>query len=499
MVLRWLPLLLLPCASSLSSPAPRRAIVVGGGAAGVFCAIAAARNCGEGCEVLVLESTSTPLDKVLRSGGGRCNVQHRADMSVADTLGVGYPRGRRELREVLDGVFGPQDSWEWFSREGVELKTEADGRVFPKTDDSRTIHDALLNAAESAGVRLRSHQRVTDVVAADGEGEGGGFVVTANGEDLRCDAVVLCTGSAACGRRWAASLGHHVVEAVPSLFGFKLSSSPLEGLAGVALPDIALSLRDVEKRAAKEQRRAGVDPKEALQRRGPLLITHTGLTGPAALQLSAYAARFLAEERYRGALQANFAPPLAEQEVFEALRELRGGTSELKRKRLSADVTEVLRPPLVKVPVGAAGAKGARRKRAIMDRQGEGYRLPKRVWRKILALSGCDEASTWADQSDAKLRSLAKNLCAMELPFSGRSPHAEEFVTAGGVDLRELNMKACESKVRSGLFFAGEVLNADAHCGGFNFMQAWSTGYAAGLGVARHLRSGVGEAVEAEG
>jgi len=494
----------------------KRVAVVGGGAAGVFAAITCARTAGGGKLIVeVFEATATPLDKVARSGGGRCNVMHDPAVGAEEIVKRGYPRGHRELRSVIGSVFTPDMTHQWFEAAGVPLKVEQDGRVFPVSDSSGDVVDALLRAAKEAGVKIHSQSKILSVAAAHGGDAGGDGGDGGNGYEVRvgrkggeelfhADAVIVASGSAACGRKWSERLGHDIVPPVPSLFGFKLAGgSVLDGLPGLSLPDVALTLVDKvpgpaeepeegkkkKKKgkgkpgpAARAARSAGVDPKVALTRRGPMLITHTGITGPAALQLSAFTARGLAEFRYKGVIEANLAPPLATNHAFEAFQAARGGPD--RKKKVANGVQHVL------LAHPATKHVGSKLEVSIGDRQVEGWSLPKRLWKSVCDHSGLPDAATWADLSDAQLTKLAECLTSAPLSFTNRSPHKEEFVTAGGVALKQVDFRASEdstklgSRVSPGLYFCGEVLDIDGVTGGFNFQSAWSTGYAAGSAAA---------------
>lgn len=397
--------------------------MVGGGAAGFFAAIACA-EAAPSVRVVLLEGAGKPLSKVRISGGGRCNVTH--DQPDAAQLVLNYPRGARALRGPFTR-FGPRQTVEWFEARGVPLKTEADGRMFPTTDDSGTIIDCLVGAAEAAGVELRTRAPVTGV-EADGER----FVVRLrSGEALTADRLLLATGGAPAGYRWAAALGHTVEPPVPSLFTFEIDDPRLEGLAGLSVPLARVRLEG--ERGAHE---------------GPLLVTHWGLSGPAVLRASAWGARPLHESGYRHGLVVDWQPALNAEEVLAALRAAR----EREPRR----------------HVQASGP----------------FELPQRLWRSLARAAGAGEGTRWADASNALLAGLAREVHAGRYQVRGKGVFKEEFVTCGGVRLGEVDFRTMESRVRPGLHFAGEILDVDGITGGFNFQSAWTTGWLAGRAMA---------------
>lgn len=403
-----------------------RVVVVGGGASGTFAAIAAKR-CEPSVEVVLLEGGSSGLRKVLASGGGRCNVMHSDDLSI-DALVANYPRGSVELKGPFTKRFGPRDTREFFEAMGVELKIESDGRMFPTTDNSRTIADALERAAHEAGVVTRYKEPVSDVVP--------GFrVVTSRGE-WEADAVVLATGSAPAGYKLAAKLGHDVASPYPSLFSFRLEdASPLAGLAGVSLDEATLALDGTKH-----------------EQGGPLLVTHRGVSGPCALKLSAFAARHLADVRYKGTLVLNALP----------------GETDVR------DQLSVYRKESASQLVGGGG-KG---------RRPFAHRLPRRLWANLLDWVGLDPTMRWADLSNRDLDNIAEACTRLPLPFKGKDANKEEFVTAGGVLLKQIDTRTMQSKLHPGLHFGGELLDVDAVTGGFNFQHCWTSGHLAGSSAA---------------
>lgn len=404
----------------------RRVIVVGGGAAGFFAAITC-KEANPGAQVTILESAPAPLAKVRISGGGRCNVTH--DQPDPALLVRHYPRGARALRGPFT-KFGPRHTVEWFESRGVTLKTEADGRMFPVTDDSATVIDCLVGAARSAGVELRLRAPVVGVEAAD-DGAAGFLVKLGDGTVLSADRVLIATGGAPAGFRWAEALGHAVEPHVPSLFTFNVRDPRLEGLAGVSVPHARVRVEGAK--AAHE---------------GPLLVTHWGLSGPAVLRASAWDARLLHDRGYEVVVTVDWRPDLSEEQVRQALA---------RAKEEDARKTVLASGP---------------------------FDLPQRLWRALAAAAGAPEALRWADASKALLAALAGEVHAGRYRVSGKGVFKEEFVTCGGVRLKEVDFSTMQSRVQPGLFFAGEVLDIDGITGGFNFQSAWTTGWLAGLAMA---------------
>lgn len=401
-----------------------RVVIAGGGAAGFFAAIACKEQ-NRAAQVTILERGKALLSKVRISGGGRCNVTH--DQPDPAALVQNYPRGARALRGPFTR-FGPRETVAWFEERGVQLKTEADGRMFPTTDDSETIIACLVDAARTAGVEIRTRTAVTDVesVAA------GKFNVRLkSGETLIADRVLLATGSAPATYRWAAQLGHTIEPPVPSLFTFNIEDPRLEGLAGVSVPTARVRLD-----GAKEVHE------------GPLLVTHWGLSGPAVLKASAWGARLLHDHGYRLGVTVNWLPHLNQDEVQELLQNTR--QSQARRTIL------------------AAGPFG----------------LPQRLWRSLATAAGANEDTRWGNASKTLLAALTREVHAGRYAIVGKGVFKEEFVTCGGVRLKEVNFKTMESRIQPGLHFAGEVLDIDGITGGFNFQSAWTTGWLAGLAMA---------------
>ncbi|MBS0664129.1 MAG: NAD(P)/FAD-dependent oxidoreductase [Verrucomicrobia bacterium] len=410
---------------------PREVIIVGGGAAGFFAAISCAGQLGPAGRVTLLEATTHPLAKVRVSGGGRCNVTHAC--FDPRELAKRYPRGGRELLGAFHR-WQPRDMVDWLAARGVATKTEADGRMFPVTDDSGTIVDCLLRAAADAGVDvytglgLRTAER-----AARPEGAPG-FRITLTDETSRaCDRLLLATGGnkGSSGLSVAASLGHTIEPPVPSLFTFHIDDARLAGLSGLSVPEVIAAV-----------------PGTKLRERGPLLVTHWGLSGPAILKLSAWGARELAARHYEFPVTINFAPDHSRDSLIRELGRVR---EQNPRKQIATW------SPLP---------------------------LPQRLWERLVATAGVAPATPWTQVGNAALAALAGLITGAEFKVVGKSLFKEEFVTCGGVRLAEVDFKTMESRKCPGLHFAGEVLDIDGITGGFNFQAAWTTGRLAGLAMA---------------
>ena len=399
--------------------------MVGGGAAGFFAAIAAAEA---GADVTILEKTARVLDKVRISGGGRCNVTH-ACFEPREFV-ARYPRGGKALLGPFT-KFSARDTVAWFESRGVKLKTEADGRMFPITDTSQTIVDCLMNAAQKAGVKLRLNGAVESIAkTADGKFE----LALAGGEKTSCDRLLLATGGcrAAAAGQMAISLGHQIESSVPSLFTFQIEAPWLRSLAGVSLELAEVSV-----------------PATKLRERGPLLVTHWGLSGPAVLKISAWGARALHDLNYQFPLLVNWLPESNAEKIvrdFQARRESAGAKL------------------LVNVPL---------------------FPLTARLWEQLVLAAGIARDRRWSALTRAQSQALAQQILRSEFLVAGKSLNKDEFVTCGGVKLREVDFQTMESKVCPGLFFAGELLDIDGVTGGFNFQAAWTTGFIAGQALAK--------------
>jgi predicted Rossmann fold flavoprotein len=407
-------------------PSHPRIAVLGGGAAGFFAAITCAERLGKAGEVTLFEATPHLLAKVRISGGGRCNVTHSC-FEPAELVKK-YPRGGRELLGAFHR-FQPRDTIEWFGSRGVATKTEEDGRMFPTTDDSATIVDCLMSAASRAGVTIRVSTPVRSILK-----EAEIFKLTlGNGSVEAFDRVIVATGGnkASGGLAIAESFGHAIVTPVPSLFTFHITDPRLTDLAGISVENAVVTA-----------------PGTKLKTDGPVLITHAGLSGPGILKLSAWGAREFAEKNYAFPISLNWVPPHTRDSLIKAL-------SVVREQNARKQVTTFS-------PVA----------------------MPQRLWERFVIAAGIPTTTPWAHVSNPALQTLATQLTASEFKVDGKSMFKDEFVTCGGVKLSEVDFKTMESRKCPGLHFAGEVLDIDGVTGGFNFQNAWTTGYLAGVACA---------------
>ncbi|MEZ4876395.1 MAG: NAD(P)/FAD-dependent oxidoreductase [Flavobacterium sp.] len=389
-------------------------LIIGGGAAGFFTAINIVEKNPQ-LKVAILERGKTVLEKVRISGGGRCNVTHAC--FVPNDLAKFYPRGEKELRGPFH-QFCSGDTIEWFEKHGVELKIEEDGRMFPTTDSSTTIINCFQNATKKLGIDVLTSQSIQSLYKGDGY-----WKVETHHESYLCQQLVMTTGSNPKVWDMLQELGHTIVPPVASLFTFNIKDARIKDLMGIA------SLAQVTVKDSK------------LDATGPLLITHWGMSGPGILRLSAWGARILAERNYQFSILVNWLPETTPEEAATLLKDLK---LEHAKKVVSK------KSPLA---------------------------LPNRLWESLVIASGIAEDTKWADLSKLQLQQLAAQLTAGEYKVNGKSTFKEEFVTAGGIDLKEINFKTMQSKLHDGLYFAGEIVNIDAITGGFNFQNAWTSGF----------------------
>ena len=408
-------------------------VVIGGGAAGFFGAIHAAQF--PHTNVTLIEAGRQPLAKVRVSGGGRCNVTHHC--FEPSQLVQNYPRGGKALRGAFSR-FQPLDVVRWFNGEGVKLKTEADGRMFPVTDDSETIVEALMFAAKKAGVVILTNVLVQKVEYL---GTNKFDVTLKNHENLLCDRLLLATGSSPSGYAIARSLGHELEAPVPSLFTFNIKDAQLHELAGVSVNPAIVKLISSASTDKKKSSR------NQLEQSGALLITHWGLSGPAVLKLSAWAARELYECNYQAKLAVNWIPSLKSEVVKQIL--------------LSAKTDQPKKFISNYCPVDVS----------------------LRLWEYLLHKAEVEPEKRWADISNKAIQQITNVLTASEYAIAGKGVFKDEFVTCGGVRLQDVNFQTMESKICSGLFFAGEILDIDGVTGGFNFQNAWTTAWIAAQGL----------------
>ena len=404
--------------------------VIGGGAAGFFSAVNAGRLLGGQGQITIFEKRPRVLEKVKISGGGRCNVTH--DCHEPRALVKHYPRGERSLIGPMNH-FGPEDTIAWFGERGVELKVEPDGRMFPITDSSETVINCLMEEADQQGVAVCTG---LGVEAIEQTADGYFSLQLSDEAQVEAKCVLLATGGtrAAAGAKLAQGLGHSLHAPVPSLFTFHIEDPRIEGLAGVSVNPVELTIKELK-----------------LSNTGPLLITHWGISGPATLKLSSLGARQLSEIDYRFTVHANWCPAVDLEKLFSLKRQEWGKRAVIKRSPLAS--------------------------------------IPKRLWERFVEAAQIEETTTWSQLRKEQLQQLIAQLRQGEFEVSGKSLNKEEFVTCGGVELKEVNLKTMQSKHCEGLFFAGEVLNIDGITGGFNFQSAWTTGHLAANGMVARVIS----------
>ena len=393
-------------------------IIVGGGAAGYFTAINAAVN-NPKLTIAILERGKEVLTKVKISGGGRCNVTHAE--FIPNELSKNYPRGEKELLGPFHS-FMTGDTIAWFEERGVHLKVEEDGRMFPTSNSSQTIIDCFTSETSKHGISVLKSQSVKSITRRDTLWE-----LQTTTDTFEATKLVMASGSNPKIWKLLESLGHRIIPPVPSLFTFNIKDQRILDLPGIS------------KEASVQV--IGPNGKVLLESEGPLLITHWGMSGPAILKLSAWGARLLEPTNYHFSIRVNW---LLYESADTALEQL----MELKKVK----------------------PKQTLQKYAQLD-------LPKRLWQNLLKASGVQDNEIWAEISKKKLQNLANQLTQSHFDVTGKSTFKEEFVTAGGIDLKEVNFKTFESKKQPNLYFAGEVLNIDAITGGFNFQNAWTSGY----------------------
>jgi predicted Rossmann fold flavoprotein len=400
-------------------------IVIGGGAAGFFCAVNAARM-KPGLQVVIVEKTGKILSKVKISGGGRCNVTNACSDIVEMTRN--YPRGASFVKKTFHWFF-TADTVKWFGERGVPLVAEADGRMFPVSQSSQTIIDCLLREVNKFGVQLLLNREVKMIERVNNSWQ----VTLANGELLKANFVCVASGGypklSMFG--WLQALGHTIEAPVPSLFTFNIPGDPLIRLMGLSVANAGVKITGTK-----------------LQEAGPLLVTHWGLSGPVILRLSAWGARELKERAYSFNIMVNWIPAFNEQNLQKKMQEIR-------REQGAQKIT--LKNP---------------------------FDLPQRLWEYLLQQSGIPESTRWADLGVVLQNRLVKHLLMQEFAVKGKTSFKEEFVTAGGIALSEVNATTMMSKLQPGLFFAGEILDVDGITGGYNFQHAWTSGWLAAKNIA---------------
>ncbi len=404
----------------------KKLIVVGGGAAGFFCAINAARLNPQ-LSVVIVEKSNKLLSKVKVSGGGRCNVTH-ACFDINE-MSKKYPRGGNFVKKAFHQFF-TSDIIQWFEERGVKLKAEADGRMFPVTDSSQTIIDCLLKESNKYGVEILMNTEVKAIIYKEDKFE----LKFSDSRLLTPD--YLCIASGGYPKpsmfEWLRELGHSIEEPVPSLFTFNMPKHPINELMGVSVENAKVKITGSK-----------------LEQEGPLLITHWGLSGPVVLKLSAWGARELKERNWEFGICVNWLPGENEQQLKANFQQLR---FELASQKVSGKNV---------------------------------FGLPKRLWEFLVQHSGVNKETRWADLPAKDQNKLIKNLCACEFSIKGKTTFKEEFVTAGGIRLNEIDHNTMMSKKVPNLFFAGEILDVDGVTGGFNFQHAWTSGFIAGKNISQ--------------
>lgn len=403
----------------------KKLVVIGGGAAGFFCAINAAVFNPQ-LEIIIIEKTNKLLSKVKVSGGGRCNVTHSC-FSIADMI-KNYPRGEKFLKKSFHNFF-TTDTIKWFEERDVQLKTEADGRMFPATNSSQTIIDCLMKEVNNYGIKIIMSTEVSQLSVVSSQWS----ISFKNDEKMIADFVCVASGGFAKSIQfdWLKKLGHSIEEPVPSLFTFNVANNPINTLMGITIEKVSVKIIGTK-----------------LSNDGPLLITHWGFSGPAVLKLSSFGARELATKNYNYSILINWLPAFNENTLRDKFQQLRFDIASQK----------------------------------IVNRNP--FFLPQRLWEYVLKLSSINEDLRWADLPAKQQNLLIKNLCAQQFDVKGKTTFKEEFVTAGGIKLNEIDPSTMQSKFVPNLFFAGEVMDVDGVTGGFNFQHAWTSGWIAGKVIA---------------
>jgi len=404
----------------------KKLIVIGGGAAGFFCAVNAARL-DPSLQVMIVEKSSKLLSKVKVSGGGRCNVTH-ACFEIAEMMKK-YPRGSNFVKKTFHHFF-TTDTIQWFKERGVALKAEPDGRMFPVTDSSQTIIDCLLKEANKYGVEILMNKEIKSLEHKKGEW----VLKTSNDQELKADHVCIACGGypKAIMFDWLKALGHTISDPVPSLFTFNMPGHPITKLMGVSVENVRIKINGSK-----------------LEQEGPLLITHWGLSGPAVLKLSAWGARELAAANWQFSISINWLPEYNEHTLRERLQEIRFEAGPQKMNNRN--------------PFG----------------------FPNRFWEFMLEQAGIKPEMRWADMPAKIQAQLVRLLVAGEFSIKGKTTFKEEFVTSGGITLSEIDPNTMMSRKAEGLFFAGEIMDVDGVTGGFNFQHAWTSGFIAAKTIAQ--------------
>lgn len=407
----------------------KKLVVVGGGAAGFFCAVNAARL-NPLLDVTLVEKSSKLLSKVKVSGGGRCNVTH-ACFDITD-MSKNYPRGQNFVKKTFHQFF-TTDTIRWFQERGVELKVEKDGRMFPVTDSSQTIITCLMKEADEYGVKIRMNAEVKKINTQQSPHGNSRFGIRmASGETLEADHLCIACGGYPKSSMfdWVKESGHKIEDPVPSLFTFNIPGHRINALMGISVERVKIKINGTK-----------------LEQEGPLLITHWGLSGPAVLRLSAWGARQLAGCNWQFTITVNWLPEFSERKLAERFQSLRFEIASQKIEH--------------KNPFG----------------------LPQRLWEFFLEYSEVKKDIRWADLPAKDQNRLIKNLCTCEFSIKGKTTFKEEFVTAGGIRLSEIDPQTMQSRIVPQLYFAGEIMDVDGITGGFNFQHAWTSGWVAAQSV----------------
>jgi predicted Rossmann fold flavoprotein len=390
-------------------------VIVGGGAAGFFTAVNIAEK-NYDLKICILEKSTKVLSKVKISGGGRCNFTHAC--YIPKELSKFYPRGQKELLGPFH-TFASGDTIEWFESKGVDFYTTDDGSIFPKSDDSQTIIDTFLNLSKKYGIDIYTSQEVVDVKAGDN------WTTRTKNKIFNSDKLIITTGSSKDIWNILSGLGHDIIEPVPSLFTFKIKDKRIDGLMGVVVEKAAVSLKG----------------SKLPEQTGPLLITHWGMSGPAVLKMSSFGAREMFAKSYQNTAVVNWLPEHSFDSISDAIADLRGESP----------------------------------KKQVLKHNP--FFLPTRLWKSLVSYCSISDKHNWADLNKKQILQLATELTQGEYAVNGRTKFKEEFVTAGGVNLKEIDFKRFESKLHKNLFIAGEALDIDAVTGGFNFQNAWTGGW----------------------
>ncbi|MBL7931671.1 MAG: NAD(P)/FAD-dependent oxidoreductase [Bacteroidia bacterium] len=393
-------------------------VVIGGGAAGFFSAINLALRKPD-FRVIILEKTSKLLSKVRISGGGRCNVTHHCFEN--SELIKNYPRGSKELQQVFS-QFSVKDTIDWFKRNGVLLKTEEDGRMFPLSDSSQTIIDCFLSLSSKLNIEIRTSEEVFSIKKQDDR-----FLLKTSKEFISCDSVICALGGHPKTGAYdiIKNLGHKIDQPIPSLFTLNMPGEKIKTeLQGLSVQNAHVKIKDTK-----------------LSYTGPVLITHWGLSGPAVLKLSAFAAKDFFDRDYKAIIQVDWVNRTNQAEVLDLVK------------------------------------KHQKEKNKALPYSNAMFDLPKRLWEFFCSSAGIDNTKPWAEISNKQISNLVQVLCNSQYAMEGKTTFKDEFVTCGGINLKEINFKTMESKLVQGLYFCGEVLNIDGITGGFNFQSAWTTAW----------------------